>query len=165
MDPVTENPAVGATEIWEFYNTTADAHPMHVHEVVFQVVNRQGLLLDEDGEVVVPIQLEVHGKIEQAAYHRRAEEVEQRRARRPRCRRRPVADTDRPALARPHQLRSPWTGSTSTRASARSDRRRHAPDRAGGNTLQAVEATGGNEPCRHRRTSQALSLAQDSRAR
>jgi FtsP/CotA-like multicopper oxidase with cupredoxin domain len=35
MDPVTENPAVGATEIWEFYNTTADAHPMHVHEVVF----------------------------------------------------------------------------------------------------------------------------------
>jgi FtsP/CotA-like multicopper oxidase with cupredoxin domain len=67
MDPVTENPAVGATEIWEFYNTTADAHPMHVHEVVFQVVNRQGLLLDEDGEVVVPIQLEVHGKIEQAA--------------------------------------------------------------------------------------------------
>ena len=34
MDPVSENPAVGATEVWEFYNTTADAHPMHVHEVV-----------------------------------------------------------------------------------------------------------------------------------
>ena len=41
MDAVTENPAVGATEVWEFYNTTADAHPMHVHEVVFEVVNRQ----------------------------------------------------------------------------------------------------------------------------
>ena len=40
MDPVTENPAVGATEVWEFYNTTADAHPMHVHEVAFEVVNR-----------------------------------------------------------------------------------------------------------------------------
>jgi len=26
-DPVTENPAVGATEVWEIYNTTADAHP------------------------------------------------------------------------------------------------------------------------------------------
>ena len=26
----------------------------------------------------------------------------------------------------------------------------HAPDRAGGNTPQAVEATGGSEPCRHR---------------
>ena len=41
MDPVSENPAVGATEIWEFYNTTADAHPIHVHEVTFQVVNRE----------------------------------------------------------------------------------------------------------------------------
>ena len=39
---VTENPAVGATEVWEFYNTTGDAHPMHVHEVVFEVVNRAG---------------------------------------------------------------------------------------------------------------------------
>jgi FtsP/CotA-like multicopper oxidase with cupredoxin domain len=58
MDPVTENPAVGATEVWEFYNTTADAHPMHIHEVAFQVVNRQGLLVDEDGEVIVPIQLD-----------------------------------------------------------------------------------------------------------
>ena len=40
-DPVTENPAVGATEVWEFYNATADAHPMHIHEVLFQIVNRQ----------------------------------------------------------------------------------------------------------------------------
>lgn len=46
MDPVTENPAVGATEVWEFYNTTGDAHPMHVHEVVFEVVGRQQLELD-----------------------------------------------------------------------------------------------------------------------
>lgn len=57
-DPVTENPAVGATEIWEFYNTTGDAHPMHVHEVVFEVVNREGLILDANGEVVEPIQLD-----------------------------------------------------------------------------------------------------------
>ena len=40
-DAVTENPAVGDTEVWEFYNLTADAHPMHIHEVVFEVVNRQ----------------------------------------------------------------------------------------------------------------------------
>ena len=46
MAPVTEDPAVGATEVWEFYNTTGDAHPMHIHEVVFEVVNREGLLLD-----------------------------------------------------------------------------------------------------------------------
>jgi spore coat protein A len=57
-DPVTENPAVGATEVWEFYNFTADAHPMHVHEVVFEVVNREALVLDPNtGEPVQPVQL------------------------------------------------------------------------------------------------------------
>ena len=40
-DEITENPAVGATEIWEMHNFTEDAHPIHVHEVQFQVVNRQ----------------------------------------------------------------------------------------------------------------------------
>jgi FtsP/CotA-like multicopper oxidase with cupredoxin domain len=57
MDPVTENPAVGATEVWEIYNTTADAHPMHVHEIAFEVVNRQGLVLNDEEEVVEPIEL------------------------------------------------------------------------------------------------------------
>jgi FtsP/CotA-like multicopper oxidase with cupredoxin domain len=58
MDPVTENPEVGETEVWEFYNTTGDAHPMHIHEVAFEVVNREGLVLDEEDEVVQPIQLD-----------------------------------------------------------------------------------------------------------
>lgn len=40
-DPITENPAVGDTEIWEFYNTTADAHPIHMHLVDFRIINRQ----------------------------------------------------------------------------------------------------------------------------
>ena len=44
---VTENPAVGTTEVWEFYNATADAHPMHIHEVLFEVVNRQDIFVDE----------------------------------------------------------------------------------------------------------------------
>ena len=57
MERITENPELGATEVWEFYNTTGDAHPMHVHEVVFEVVNREGLVLDEEGEVVQPIEL------------------------------------------------------------------------------------------------------------
>jgi hypothetical protein len=39
------------------YNTTADAHPMHIHEVHFQIVNREGLVLNDEDEVVVPIQL------------------------------------------------------------------------------------------------------------
>jgi spore coat protein A, manganese oxidase len=56
-DPPTENPDTGATEVWEMYNTTADAHPMHIHEVVFEVVNRQALVLEDD-EVVQPIQLD-----------------------------------------------------------------------------------------------------------
>jgi spore coat protein A len=40
-DPITENPALGATEVWEIYNFTEDAHPIHIHEVQFQVVERQ----------------------------------------------------------------------------------------------------------------------------
>ena len=49
---VTENPAVGATEVWEFYNATADAHPMHIHEVLFQVVDRQPVFVDEENQTV-----------------------------------------------------------------------------------------------------------------
>jgi FtsP/CotA-like multicopper oxidase with cupredoxin domain len=49
-DPITENPAVGATEVWEFYNATVDAHPMHIHGVLFQVVNRQAIIVDEDNQ-------------------------------------------------------------------------------------------------------------------
>jgi FtsP/CotA-like multicopper oxidase with cupredoxin domain len=56
MDPVTENPQIGATEVWEYHNTTADAHPMHIHELLFQIVNRQDLALDENDEVRLPVQ-------------------------------------------------------------------------------------------------------------
>jgi spore coat protein A len=42
-EPITENPVVGATEVWELYNFTEDAHPIHIHEIHFQVVNRQPL--------------------------------------------------------------------------------------------------------------------------
>lgn len=57
MEPVTENPAVGDTEVWEFYNFTADAHPMHVHEVVFEVINRQALVTSPSGETEPPARL------------------------------------------------------------------------------------------------------------
>jgi FtsP/CotA-like multicopper oxidase with cupredoxin domain len=40
VDAVTENPALGATEEWEIHNFTADAHPIHVHLVKFQVLGR-----------------------------------------------------------------------------------------------------------------------------
>jgi len=51
-EDVTENPAVGATEVWEFYNATVDAHPMHIHEVLFQVVDRQAIFVDEANKTV-----------------------------------------------------------------------------------------------------------------
>jgi len=31
----------GSTEVWEVYNTTGDVHPMHIHEINFQIINRQ----------------------------------------------------------------------------------------------------------------------------
>jgi FtsP/CotA-like multicopper oxidase with cupredoxin domain len=52
VEPVTENPALGATEVWEFYNATGDAHPIHVHEVVFEVLNRQPIFVNEDTQEV-----------------------------------------------------------------------------------------------------------------
>ena len=52
MDPVTEDPAVGATEVWEFYNATGDAHPIHIHETVFEVINRQDIFVNEFDEQV-----------------------------------------------------------------------------------------------------------------
>jgi len=52
MHPVTENPAPGAVEVWELYNATADAHPMHIHNVSFEVVNRQGIIVDEESGTV-----------------------------------------------------------------------------------------------------------------
>jgi FtsP/CotA-like multicopper oxidase with cupredoxin domain len=55
VEPVTEYPTVGDTEVWEFFNTTGDAHPMHVHEVAFEVVDRQALLLDDEDELVIPL--------------------------------------------------------------------------------------------------------------
>jgi spore coat protein A len=40
-DPITEDPKAGTTEIWSFANATGDVHPMHLHLVQFQVINRQ----------------------------------------------------------------------------------------------------------------------------
>lgn len=37
MDDMTENPNVGATEVWEFHNFTADALPIHIQLVQFEV--------------------------------------------------------------------------------------------------------------------------------
>jgi len=57
MEAITENPALGGTEVWEIYNFTADAHPIHLHQVMFQVVNRQSLVVDKAGMTVAPATL------------------------------------------------------------------------------------------------------------
>ena len=38
---ITEKPMEGTTEVWQIINITADAHPIHVHLVQFQLVSRQ----------------------------------------------------------------------------------------------------------------------------
>jgi spore coat protein A, manganese oxidase len=45
--PITENPVLNTTEIWEFVNLTDDTHPIHLHMVRFQVLNRQRFDVDE----------------------------------------------------------------------------------------------------------------------
>jgi spore coat protein A, manganese oxidase len=40
-EPVTEQPHLNSTEIWEFVNLTEDTHPMHLHLVRFQVLDRR----------------------------------------------------------------------------------------------------------------------------
>jgi len=42
-EPVTETPKLNSTEIWEFVNTTEDTHPMHLHLVRFQVLDRRAI--------------------------------------------------------------------------------------------------------------------------
>ncbi|HXC95274.1 MAG TPA: multicopper oxidase domain-containing protein [Edaphobacter sp.] len=40
-EPVTETPKLNSTEIWEFINLTEDTHPMHLHLVRFQILDRR----------------------------------------------------------------------------------------------------------------------------
>jgi len=46
MDPVTEKPHIDETEIWSFINITDFPHPIHIHLIQFQVLNRQPFDLD-----------------------------------------------------------------------------------------------------------------------
>ena len=39
-EAITESPKLGDTEIWEIHNFTEDGHPIHIHLVQFQVVDR-----------------------------------------------------------------------------------------------------------------------------
>lgn len=53
-DPVTELPRLGSTEIWSLMNLTAFAHPIHIHLVQFQILDRRPFnvnLYNQRGEI------------------------------------------------------------------------------------------------------------------
>ena len=69
--PITENPALNTTEIWEFLNLTEDSHPIHLHLVRFQLLDRRPFdvaeYLDSGtvrflGDTVPPVAIEAGGK-------------------------------------------------------------------------------------------------------
>lgn len=50
--PITETPYNGTIEVWEHYNLTEDTHPIHLHLVQFQILNRATITVDENGNIV-----------------------------------------------------------------------------------------------------------------
>jgi spore coat protein A len=46
-DPVTEKPELNSIEIWSFINTTQDIHPIHLHLVRFQILDRRAFDVDD----------------------------------------------------------------------------------------------------------------------
>jgi len=45
---VDEQPKLGTTEEWDIVNLTYEPHPIHLHLVQFQILNRQALQLDDN---------------------------------------------------------------------------------------------------------------------
>ncbi|MDD5642707.1 MAG: multicopper oxidase [Syntrophales bacterium] len=61
---MTELPQVGSTEEWEIINLTGDAHPIHLHLVQFQVMNRQtydDVTYTTDYEALFPLGAAIDG--------------------------------------------------------------------------------------------------------
>jgi spore coat protein A len=56
-DPITESPGLGDVEVWEIFNATADAHPIHLHLVSFLILSRQKF----NADVVEKINVDMQG--------------------------------------------------------------------------------------------------------
>lgn len=50
-DDITERPLLGSTEVWRFVNRSGITHPMHMHLVFFQVLDRQPIELVDGNPV------------------------------------------------------------------------------------------------------------------
>lgn len=46
MDGITEDPAVGDVEIWRIINSGAGVHPIHIHQIQFQILDRRPFDVD-----------------------------------------------------------------------------------------------------------------------
>ena len=49
-DAITESVRLNDAELWEIYNTTEDAHPIHLHLVAFQVIDRQEISFTDENK-------------------------------------------------------------------------------------------------------------------
>ncbi len=47
MDVINETVNLGTTEIWEFVNNTMVGHPVHIHDIQFNILDRNGLPVPE----------------------------------------------------------------------------------------------------------------------
>ena len=63
FQPTTETPALDSTEIWEIYNFTGDAHPIHLHLVNFEIMGRNEISFTEGDPVQVLQHNGEYGKV------------------------------------------------------------------------------------------------------
>jgi spore coat protein A len=49
---ITEYPELGTVEIWRYINDSGVSHPMHMHLVMFQVLDRDGFTKGPNGEII-----------------------------------------------------------------------------------------------------------------
>jgi spore coat protein A len=49
---ISEFPVLGTVEIWRFINDSGVSHPMHMHLVAFQVLDRDGFTKGPGGEII-----------------------------------------------------------------------------------------------------------------
>ncbi|GJQ30759.1 MAG: hypothetical protein HBSAPP03_26430 [Phycisphaerae bacterium] len=65
-DDITEHPVLGTTEVWSFINRSGVMHPMHMHLVSFQILDRQDFVVQ--GGVVVPVGPQVPPEANEAGW-------------------------------------------------------------------------------------------------